>query len=117
MPVASMLDYRRAHAAAMIGLGITMTVSAEQPAPYVEGWKWCIVCPDPACDNRPMVGWGIACCFDCGTVCQGLVLPDEAAEIERILAFRPKLSQRSWLTTETLADLEAQNVSIGVPIL
>ena len=77
-------------------------------------WKWVVHCP--VCDNRPVYGWGIACCFECGAIYEGLTLSEDAAEITRILELRPKLSQRNWLPTETLADLQAQNIEIGVPI-
>lgn len=114
--VATELEYRQSHARALIDLGIPMSISTDQPAPYVEGWKWVVTCTTISCSNRPMFGWGIACCYDCGFVYEGLVLPDDAAEIERLLEQRPKLSQRSWLLTETLDDLIAQNLSIGVGI-
>lgn len=91
-------------------------VATTMPPVYVEGWKWCIVCEASDCDNRPAYGWGIACCFECGRVYEGLTLPDEADEIERILSLRPKLSQRSWLPTETTADLQAQNETLGVGV-
>lgn len=115
-PVLTEADYRQAHAGAMVARGIIPFASPDQPAPSVEGWKWVVKCTSPDCDNRPMWGWGIACCFDCGATYTGLVLPDEADEIERLLAFRPKLSQRTWLLTETLDNLREQNLSIGVDI-
>lgn len=114
-PVTSATEYERAHREAMARRALSPVASAAQPPVYVDGWKWCLVCAGADCDNRPAVGWGIACCFDCGAVYTGLTLPDAAAEIERILALRPKLSQRSWLPTESIADLQAENLSLGVP--
>lgn len=114
--VATEVEYRRAHATAIQKAGGTLSVSVDQPRPYVEAWKWVVHCTTPDCDNRPMLGWGIACCFDCGAVYQGLVLPDDAPEIERLLGLRPKRSQQTWLLTETLGDLADQNLSIGVGV-
>jgi hypothetical protein len=113
-PVASLADYRRAHAQAIHALGLLPTLSDEVPDVYVEAWKWCVVCATADCDNRPAYGWGTACCFDCGAIYQGLTLPDDAAAITSLLELRPKLSQRGWLTTETLDDLAAQNAMLGV---
>lgn len=92
----------------------TVTLMETHPPVYVNGWKWCIVCA--GCANRPAVGWGIACCLECGARYEGLELPVDAVEIERLLARRPKISQRSWLPNETLDDLRAQNQSIGAGI-
>lgn len=116
-PVATAGDYRRAQAQALHAInGPIPFLAEEQPDVYVEAWKWVIRCASPDCDNRPAYGWGIACCFDCAAIYEGLTLPDAADEITRLLEQRPKLSQRTWLPTETMADLQAENATLGVGI-
>lgn len=116
VPIATAGDYLAALQQAMEAQGKPVRRLFATPAVYVDGWKWCIVCGDGVhCGNRPAYAWGIAGCFDCGAYYEDLVLPADADEIERILAFRPKLAQRSWYPGETLDALRAENASIGVP--
>lgn len=114
--VSSALEYRRAHAATMIAQGIPVIVSPDQPPVQAEAWKWCVTCTTVDCNNRPLFGWAIACCFDCGAVYEGLALPEDWVEIERLLELRPRRSSRTWLATESLNDLRAQNLLIGAPV-
>lgn len=109
-------EYRRAHLEWMTAAAGTLIDVLDVPPVYVTGNKWCVVCVGPSCANRPVYGWGLACCFDCGRVYEGLTLPEDASEIDRLLTLRPHLSQRGWEPGQTLDDLRDENTSIGVPI-
>lgn len=79
------------------------------PAVVVEGGKWLVPC---ACGNYPSVhpDWQLACCFECGAVYEGLVLPAEASAIEQALLERPHPALRAWRPGETAGDLRAQTL-------
>ncbi|MGE0464598.1 MAG: hypothetical protein AB7Q16_24790 [Vicinamibacterales bacterium] len=88
--------------------------SLERPPVFVSGGKWLIEC---ACGNCPAVApeWeGLACCYECGAVYTGLVLPPEADEIERLLVARPRLGNRNWVPGEPLELLRLENRMHGV---
>jgi hypothetical protein len=85
------------------------------PAVFVSNGKWLIECP---CANCPMLEpeWdGLALCYDCGAIYEGLALPPDAAEIEAILIKRPKLGQRYWAPGQSLDTLIAINTELGIP--
>lgn len=86
----------------------------EPPPVFVSGGKWLIEC---ACGNCPSVApeWGgLACCFECGAIYEGCVMPEHAAEIARALAKRPRLIQRYWRPGLTIDDLQRENALLGV---
>ena len=87
----------------------------EAPAgavPFVAGGKWIVLCP---CGDAPMASpdWNEARCFECGAVHRGLQWPADRDAIEAVLIVRPA-AVRTWLPTETVDDLRAQNVAHGV---
>ncbi len=86
---------------------------AERPPVFVSGGKWLVVC---ACGNCPSVApeWaGLACCYECGAMYEGLVLPGRAAEIEQALVVRPGLAARHWTPALSVEDLLAENAAQG----
>ena len=78
---------------------------------YVSASRWIVICPH--CRGPVSCGpaWPIACCFECGAVCDHLTYPEQAAEIEVTLLARPGLFTRNWLTSESHADLVAENIA------
>ncbi len=114
-------DYRQRHEAA-IRKGRQMypnlpwrdpwRVTGPLPDVFVAGGMWQLRC---GCGNCPSVSpeWGVARCWDCGAVYEGIVIP-RAAAIERVLLRRPVLSTRNWAPGETVADLERENAEHGV---
>lgn len=85
----------------------------------VNGSRWIVQCPtcnsasyaDPA-DPRFF-------CIDCGNIAHGggwcdVAFPADQAAIEAALSARPDPNTRTWLPTEDVADLIAQNVAHGV---
>lgn len=85
-----------------------------QPAVFVAGGFWQVRCVTPGCGNYPAVQpeWGLALCWDCGAVYDGLQVPD-ATDIERVLMRRPMV-HRNWIQPETVADLERENRAHGL---
>lgn len=80
---------------------------------FIGGGKWLTRC---GCGNAPSVDpqEGLACCFECGAVFEGLTLPVAADEIERALVKRPMAHHRHWLPEETVEDLVRENRAKGV---
>lgn len=124
MGVRSADDYRRrlrenmaAKRAAWPDLGVPEPfVSPERPDVVVDGGAWKIRCVSEGCANYPAVApeWnGLACCYDCGAIYEGLTLPTQAVEIAAILVLRP--TRRGWRPGEKLEQLRAENRAIGVP--
>jgi hypothetical protein len=81
----------------------------DRPPVFISAGKWLIEC---ACGNCPSVApeWGgLACCFECGAVYEGLEMPSDAAAIEAVLVQRPSLNARHWEPGTTVEDLLAQD--------
>lgn len=92
------------------------SIAAVQP--FVSGGSWKVACGTPGCTDSPLVAFewgGLAICFACGVVYEGVAEPAERAEIERILLNRPHPSMRNWNwpIPETLTELRAQNREHG----
>lgn len=97
------------------------------PEVIVSGGRWLIRCATPECGNYPSASpeWRLALCYDCGAIYEGLIFPDDIAEIERLLLLRPTLSTRNLLPTDTVAQLERENAEhwiggvfeAGVPVI
>ena len=75
---------------------------------FIVGGKWIVKCE---CGDCPLAspGWNIARCLQCGAVYQSLTWPPNREEIERALLARWTANVRTWLPTETLDALLAQN--------
>lgn len=58
---------------------------------------------------------GFLYCAHCGQTSE-VVFPDDRSEIETVLARRPILENRNWLTSESITDLKAENLLHGVKI-
>lgn len=83
--------------------------------------RWIARCPD--CPGGASYVWidgpHVMFCLACvnraiGHRWRTVVLPAERAEIERLLAARPRSAQRVWVPGVTLAQLGAENAAIGV---
>lgn len=88
-------------------------VCVARPVVFVSGGKWLVEC---ACGNCPSVApeWdGLACCYECGAVYEGLAMPAEADAIEQALVRRPTLAARYWNPAMSVADLLAANAAMG----
>lgn len=86
--------------------------------PIVSGGSWKVPCATPDCGEFPLLSFhwgGLAICFGCGAVYEGVAEPLERAEIERVLLNRPHPSMRNWNwpLPETLDELRAQNREHG----
>lgn len=83
----------------------------------VGGNSWMADCP--YCNSGIALDpeFGVACCFGCGAVYRDIVMPNEKARaaIEATLLARPAMRTRSWLPTETVDVLVAENVEHGLP--
>jgi hypothetical protein len=81
---------------------------------FVAGGRWQLRCTTPECGNCPAVQpeWGLALCWDCGAIYEGLSVPDAEA-IERVL-LRRLMVHRNWMPPETVADLERENLAHGL---
>ncbi len=98
----------------------------QQPAAYISDGRW--VC-DCDCGNCPSASpeWGIAICFECGSVWRPII-PREAEAAELVLLERPNPRNRHYLPAErpavrkglmraeTLDDIKNENVSHGLPV-
>lgn len=80
---------------------------------------WIVDCPD--CGGAEFY-WRDSprmFCLSCGNAAVGgkwrpATLPDEAAQIERVLDKRPLRASRNWTPWETVAELEAENIIHGI---
>lgn len=96
-------------------------VSLASVAPFVNGGRWGIHCPD--CGNLAIYDpdWQLACCAECGARFESIPPPAECERIEAILLARDAMRTRNWNVeytlgvgpAETVADLEAQNREQG----
>ena len=94
------------------------SVAAVQP--IVSGGSWKVPCATPDCGEFPLVKFewgGLAICFACGAIYEGVQPPADRAEIERVLLQRhqPHTRNWSWPFPETVDDLRAQNIEQGEP--
>lgn len=80
---------------------------------FVSGGKWIVICD---CGNGPSADpeWRLALCLECGAVYEDVALPDDRAEIERLLLERAQVSNRHWHRAETVSDLARDNAAHGV---
>lgn len=124
--VKSEQEYRQAARRFLLkhGLPPILTERDERPVAYVSDGRW--VC-DCDCGNGPSVSpeWGLAVCFECGSVWRPM-LPEEWEEVERLLLARPHPRLRHFfpsvgvalgkgrMQTETVDDLAAENTAMGV---
>lgn len=87
--------------------------SHDTPLAFVSGGCWKVECTTPGCRNYPMVApeWdGLACCYECGAIYEGVSLPPEAEAIEAILVERQEIGRRYWAPGMTVFDLLAQDM-------
>lgn len=84
----------------------------------VDSNSWLSDCPSCNAGVAIEPEWGIACCFSCGAVFRNIVVPDAETreQIEDALLARPFAPVRTWLPTESVADLHEQNLVRGLPI-
>lgn len=84
----------------------------------VDSNSWLSDCPSCNAGIAIEPEWGVACCFSCGAVYRNLVVPtpDDRAAIEEVLLARPFAPIRTWLPTESVEDLQAQNLARGLPV-
>lgn len=84
--------------------------------PVINHGKWCLVCPNPHCNNGMLVSWRdpLFWCSHCRMEwnerkpCRAL-FPREREKIELALSMRP-LQFRNWEQGESLADVARTNL-------
>ena len=104
--------------------GVLPHLRPERLVAYINEGRWIVDCvamtmQDVRCRNgcATAPAWGVACCFSCGAIYRDLTFPAGADAIVRTLARRPELATQNWRPEETLADLEAENMAHGVPVV
>ena len=92
---------------------------------YMSQGTWVAACPRPWCVNVEWAGPGPVTgrvgglttdrltCLRCGLTCAA-DWPDNADDIERVLAARPFLETRNWLPSESIHDLIVENAAHGL---
>lgn len=113
-------DYRARQAEALAALARAYPnlpwqgarVVAELPSAFVSGGRWLVEC---SCGNCPALApeWGgLALCYECGAVYEGVAQPVDAEEIERLLVARKHPSMRYWNPTQAVETLRADNARL-----
>ena len=85
-------------------------------AARVSGNQWVIDCECGAGNSVDPV-WNLACCFGCGAIHRTVVVPPDWLEITRVLLDRIRPATRHWDPRESVEDLIAENVGVGLPDL
>lgn len=89
--------------------------------------RWLVDCPSDVCRAAVLFAGDLLMTCDCrdANVCEHegvcrqtmtVVVPDELAEIDRVLSLRPMRENRNWTPGETVRDLKRENVTHGVRI-
>lgn len=86
----------------------------DRPPVFISGGKWVIECSCGNCPSVSLAWGGLALCFECGAVYEGLPLPEQAALIAALLAARPRLMDRYWNPHVSVSDLQDQNAVLGL---
>ena len=86
---------------------------------YVNHGRWVWDCPTPRCGGAQVTSPKDprAFCVECFNAGDGwwpVDWPDERTTIERILNKRPAATQQNWWPTETMQQLEAENIQLGI---
>lgn len=78
----------------------------------ISGGRWVVIC---VCGNAPSASpeWRLACCCECGRIYEAVSFPENREAIEAVLLLRPVSRTRNWVPSETVADLEHENVAHG----
>ena len=99
-----------------LDLGTLSTLEA-----FVNDSRWIVACPTPGCGSAFIVDSRspLYLCMFCGNSTTNgawlrVVFPQDKRSIETTLRRRPKLSNRNWLPSESVADLERENMEHGV---
>ena len=98
------------------GLGI----SGGTAVMMISGGAWVVKCPDPNCNGAGLAREdGLFYCVSCYNVSVGhkylrSTFPPNRQEIEAELVRRPYMNRRNWLPSESVADLQAENLAHGV---
>jgi hypothetical protein len=94
-----------------------MSLTEALPA-WVSGGRWVVMCP---CGGAQLASREEHrfFCIDCLNVAVGgqwrrVHWPEDAADIEAVLLRRPDPETRTWLPTQTLSDLLAENTDHGL---
>jgi hypothetical protein len=85
-------------------------LASTKPEAFVSGGRWLVECDE--CGNCPVIEpeWGgIARCYECGAVYEGIELPVEAPEIVKLLILRNHPAYRYWNPHQTLDQLREEN--------
>jgi hypothetical protein len=83
----------------------------------VDANSWIVDCECGA-GNATAPDWGVAYCFSCGAIHRAIVFPgqDNCDLIEAVLVERVKPMTRGWDPDQTLVDLVAENVFVGIDV-
>lgn len=83
--------------------------------------RWLVQCPDCGGAEEADPDEPQFFCLSCYNMAAGgrwrpVLYPRARARIEALLLARPDRRMRSWLPSESVADLEAQNITLGAPV-
>jgi hypothetical protein len=96
-----------------------LAISLSEPLPaWVSGGRWIVMCPCGGAQLASREDHRFFC-VDClnaqvGGQWRTVTWPEDAEAIEAALLARPESHTRTWLPTETLSDLLAENAEHGV---
>ena len=99
-------------------------LSAPPAIARIEDGKWIADCPAPGCRGAmiifgdPAAGFMCASCFnsDIGRRYRPVLWPAEKGAIEELLLRRPMPVNRNWSSSETAADIAAENAGHGIAV-
>jgi len=113
--VRSEAEYRRTAKAFLLRHGVKpmLVERDDRPTAYISDGRWVIDCD---CGNGPSGSpdWGIAICYECGSVYRPL-FPVDLTDVEMVLLARPRASNRHYHPDrESIADLRRENRAHGL---
>jgi hypothetical protein len=108
-----------AHRADSPGVDAELPISlTEALSAWVSGGRWIVMCPCGGAQLAAREDHRFFCidCLNAGVGGQWRRVnwPDDAADIEAVLLRRPDPETRTWLPTQTLTDLVAENAEHGL---
>jgi hypothetical protein len=87
---------------------------------FVSDSRWVVACPGPDCNGAQLASTETPyfMCVECANIenngnWYNVIFHRSRARIESMLLRRPKVN-RNWLLTETVADLQRENVDHGL---
>lgn len=98
-----------------VACGLSMTVHQDDTplVAFVNSNRWVVLCQCRA-GNAVDLASSTARCGECGAFHPNVSLPSNRVEIEAALTARPDPFTRNWSAGGTVAELLAENLSLGV---